>query len=268
MRVIDSHVHVYPDRIAGKVTESLGEKFGNAPAFVASVEGCRAHSEKSHVSVSVNLPVATDPSQVVPVNRWAADINAEGGSVISLASLHPDSENKKEIIEGIASSGFRGIKFHPEYQRFRLDDPRMDEVWPAMAENGLVAYLHAGGERVFRPPYHSSPREILALQERFPSLTVAAAHLGGFEMWEESEDILCGSPVYLDLSHTLGWAETERVFRMIKKHGAHRILFASDAPWQDPGDVLSAFMQLDLSDGERELILHVNAERLFRIPAA
>ena len=42
--VIDTHVHLYPDKIAEKVTGALGRKFGNPPAFVATVASCEAFS--------------------------------------------------------------------------------------------------------------------------------------------------------------------------------------------------------------------------------
>jgi predicted TIM-barrel fold metal-dependent hydrolase len=48
--------------------------------------------------------------------------------------------------------------------------------------------------------------------------------------------------------------------------GAQRVLFGSDAPWQDPADVLARFLRLPFSDDEREDILHRTAERLFRLP--
>ena len=35
--VIDTHVHLYPDKIAERVTGALGRKFGNPPVFVATV---------------------------------------------------------------------------------------------------------------------------------------------------------------------------------------------------------------------------------------
>lgn len=263
MKVIDSHVHVYPDKIASAVTASLSAKFGNPPAFTASPSECRAHSRKSRVAVSLNLPVATSPAQVEHMNEWAARINAENDIVVSLASLHPDCENRSFLVAGIAAAGFRGIKFHPEYQQFGFNDAKMDEVWEAMSAHSLVAYLHAGGERVFDPPFRSSPATVLELKRRFPSLEIVAAHLGGFGMWDESEEVLCGSDVNLDLSHALGWLDDERVTRMIRLHGADRILFGSDAPWQDPATVLERFFSLDLEEEEREKILHANAERLF-----
>lgn len=261
--VIDTHVHLYPDKIAGKVTAALGAKFGNPPAFVATVSACEAFAEKSGVPLSINLPVATTPDQVDPINRWARTIR--GSRVLSLAALHPDSANRAAIIERLAADGFRGIKFHPEYQLFRFNDPKMDEVWDAMSETRLVAYLHAGGERVFEPPFHSSPREVAELSRRFPKLRIAAAHLGGFRMWDETERELCGADIYLDLSHALLWMPDEQLMRIVRKHGVERILFGSDAPWQDPRDVLAAFLKLPFTDEERAMILAQNARRLFRM---
>lgn len=266
MKVIDTHVHIYPDKIAGSVTASLAAKFGNPPAFTATAAGCRDHARRSGISLSINLPVATAPAQVAHTNAWAARLNAEDRGIVSLASLHPDCENRAALIAEIAAAGFRGIKFHPEYQTFRFNEPRMDEVWSAMSDHGLVAYLHAGGERVFEPPFRSSPGDVLELKTRFPNLQIAAAHLGGFGMWDEAERLLCGSGVYLDLSHAVGWADDEQVVRIVRKHGTNRILFGSDAPWQDPADVLSRFLRLPFSDDEREDVLHRNAERLFARP--
>lgn len=34
--VVDTHVHLYPDRIAEKVTDALGRKFGNPPMILSA----------------------------------------------------------------------------------------------------------------------------------------------------------------------------------------------------------------------------------------
>lgn len=265
--VVDSHVHLYPDSLALKVTPALASRFGNAPAFDGTVGGCIAKNATSGIWASLNLPVATKPDSVAGTNRFWSDYaptRAKGG-VFSLASFHPQVEDKAAEVARIAEAGFTGIKFHPEYQLFRFNDAAMDDAWAAMSELGLVAYLHAGGERVFNPPYHSTPSDIATLQLRFPKLKIVAAHLGGFGMWNESEASLVGTSVYLDLSHTFFWMSDAQILRMIKAHGADRILFGSDAPWQDPGEVLEAFLKLPLSDGERRAICHTNACNLFNI---
>ena len=50
---------------------------------------------------------------------------------------------------------------------------------------------------------------------------------------------------------------------MIKMHGAHRILFGTDAPWQDPTSILSGFLKLPLTDKERRAICYETAYKLF-----
>ncbi len=263
--VIDAHVHLYPDTLAPKVTPALAARFGNPPSFDGTVAGCAAKDEQAQIAFSLNLPVATKPDHVGHTNDfWAAYATGKSAAarVRSLACLHPLVEDKPAEVERIAKLGFRGIKFHPEYQVFRFNDQVMDDTWEAMSELGLVAYLHAGGERVFAAPYHSSPTEIRQLHRRFPKLIIAAAHLGGFGMWDESESVLMGEDIYLDLSHTFFWMDEGQILRMIRAHGARRILFGTDAPWQDPAEVLEAFLKLPLSEEDRRAICHDNIAAL------
>ena len=274
--IIDSHVHLYPDAIAAKVTPTLAGRFGNAPSFNGTVDGCNATASAAGIAVSVNLPVATNPDSVRHTNEfWAAFVPRKknetaaaaqpSSRVVSLAAFHPGVVGKGEEVEWISRMGFTGIKFHPEYQLFRFNDPDMDEAWAAMQEFGLVAYLHAGGERVFKAPYHSSPAEIAELQRRFPRLRIVAAHLGGFSMWDYAERDIVGTPVYLDLSHTFNWMPDEQILRMVRRHGTSRILFGTDAPWQDPATILGAFRRMPFTDDESRAMLCENAAALLSI---
>ena len=264
--VIDAHVHLYPDSLAPKVVPMLSGRFGNAPAFDGTVAGCAANAAEAGIVMSVNLPVATTPDHVGHTNSFWSQYASRGNdgdrSVISLAALHPHTTDAANEVCNIARMRFAGIKFHPEYQNFRFNDACMDDIWAAMSENGLVAYLHAGGERVFSPPFHSTPKEILELHRRFPKLKIVAAHLGGFGRWDEVEEKLVDEDVFLDLSHTFFWMPHERIFRMIKAHGAHRILFGTDAPWQCPADILAAFLNLPLTDKEQRQICYETARHL------
>jgi predicted TIM-barrel fold metal-dependent hydrolase len=272
--VIDAHVHLYPDALAAKVTPLLGARFGNEPAFDGTVSGCVRTQAAANVMAALNLPVATDPHQVAHTNDFWREyvpgraVEQNGVTVFSLAAFHPALPDRIAALEEIRQDGFTGVKFHPEYQSFRFNDAVMDDVWAAMSEWGLVAYLHAGGERVFKPPFHSTPHEILTLHRRFPDLRIVAAHLGGFEMWDEAEELLVGQDVFLDLSHTFFWMPNEQILRMIRRHGAHRVLFGTDAPWQDPGSVREALLALPLTAAERRAILFENANRLFRLGLA
>ncbi|MDR1727093.1 MAG: amidohydrolase family protein [Acidobacteriota bacterium] len=260
--IFDFHVHLYPDALAAKAVAHLSARFGNPPAFDGSVRGAREDMGRSGISASLNLPVATKPEQAASINEWAAQVNAAAEGVYSLATVHPDDPDMGRTLSGIARAGFRGIKLHPEYQAFSLDDPRVAPVWDECERLGLFVFLHAGGERVFQPPYRTSPATIARLLGDHPGLTVVAAHLGGFQMWDEAEELLAGKDVYLDLSHTFFWMPDEQIVRFVGKHGAERILFGSDAPWQSPAEVLAAFLRQPFSERDREAMLWGNAAGL------
>lgn len=264
--IFDFHVHLYPDALAGKVVPQLAGRFGNPAAFNGTVCGLKHDFTTSGICGALNLPVATHPDQVVKINQWAAANNQ--GPVYSLATLHPDTPHLTRALLSIHAAGFKGIKLHPEYQTFKLDDPRLEPVWKKCSDLGLFVFLHAGGERVFQPPFHSTPATISTLLARYPRLRLVAAHLGGFRMWDESEAYLIGKPLDLDLSHTLFWMPEEQIVRMIRAHGAARILFGTDAPWQCPATVLAAFLKLPLSSDEQRQILWGNAARLLNLPSA
>jgi predicted TIM-barrel fold metal-dependent hydrolase len=265
--IFDCHVHLYPDPLAAKVVGELARRFGNPPAFDGTVAGLEADLAESGIRGALNLPVATRPEQVDSINAWAAAINDAGSPVRSLATVHPDTPDIPGTLAAAKAAGFRGVKLHPEYQAFTLDDPRVAPVWETCADLGLFVFLHAGGERVFTPPFHTAPGDLAGLLEKHPRLTVLAAHLGGFQMWDEAEALLIGKPIYLDLSHTFFWMPDSQILRMILSHGADRILFGTDAPWQKPSEVLDAFLALPLSRDKQRLILWDNAARLLGLDA-
>lgn len=261
MNVFDFHVHIYPDSLAPTTVGVLAQRFGNPPSFDGTRGGLSA-TLTPPVTAALNLPVATKPGQVVSINDWAIGINR--WPVLSLATIHPDFPGPAAELARIRDAGLRGIKLHPEYQTFTLDDPRMTPVWRACADLGLIVMLHAGGERVFPPPYRTSPAQIAAFLDAWPGLTVAAAHFGGFQMWDEAEALLAGRDIHLDISHTLGFCPDEQLLRLIRNHPADRILFGSDAPWQDVHHILDRFLALPLDPALQRAILWDNAARLLR----
>jgi len=262
--VFDFHVHLYPDDLAGKAVSYIAQRFGNPAAFDGTVDGMKGNLAESGIRGALNLPVATKPGQVDSINAWAADKNR--GPVYSLATVHPDTPDIPGTLAQAKAAGFKGIKLHPEYQEFTLDDPRLIPVWETCTALDLFVFLHAGGERVFTPPYRTSPTSLAALLARYPRMRVVAAHLGGFRMWDESEQVLMGKNLYLDLSHTFFWMPDEQIVRMVRKHGADKILFGTDAPWQTPAQVLRAFLAQPFTEAEQRTILWDNAQRLLDLP--
>ena len=53
--------------------------------------------------------------------------------------------------------------------------------------------------------------------------------------------------------------------KLIRAYGAQRVLFGTDYPMWSAASELEYFFSLDLKDEERELILHKNSEKIFKI---
>jgi len=62
-----------------------------------------------------------------------------------------------------------------------------------------------------------------------------------------------------------GYIDDELFLKIIRKHGADRILFASDCPWCSAGETVKLIERVGLTDEEKEMIYHKNAETLLGI---
>jgi predicted TIM-barrel fold metal-dependent hydrolase len=260
MTCFDTHVHVFPDAIAARVVRDLYASVPHTPAYDGTRAGLLQAMARAGIAGSLNAPVATRPDQVVSINDWAAAQNR--WPVLSLGAMHPDFPDIPAELRRIRALGLPGIKLHPEFQAFAPDEPRLDPLWRACRDLGLPVLLHAGNDWGFPPPCRARAARTARVARAWPGLTLIAAHFGGFEIWDDVERELIGRPVYLDTSFAIGRLPDDRFVRLVRRHGVARVLFASDAPWQDPGETLAAFLRLPFTPEEQRAILWQNAQRL------
>ena len=136
----------------------------------------------------------------------------------------------------------------------------------------LPVVIHAGIDDGFPETVHCTPDRTLHMLEQVYGDTVpeqpniVLAHGGANRMHEEVLEKLCGKPVYFDISFILSYIQPELLLQIIRKHGADRILFATDFPWSDPAADLTAVQNLPLTDAEKEQILWKNAQTLLHLP--
>ena len=273
MKVFDVHTHIYPDKVAARILQQLtaaaeareGVKVPS-PSYDGTHAGLLANLKTSGVTAALNCPIATKLEQTRSVNDWAAARNT--WPLLSMGSVHPDYPDMAAEVRRIKTLGLHGLKMHPEYQQFRLDEPRVQPLWEAAHELGLPVILHTGIDICYPPPCMAPPCDVRKLVEAWPGLHVIAGHFGGWRMWDEVERDLLGAPVFLDLAFAMEFLPGERVASMIRQHGVDRVLFGSDAPWCDPAATLALFHQLPLTPAEQAKILWQNAATLFRLPVA
>ena len=276
--IIDVHTHIFPEKIAKRAIESLeqiaDEGAGRNGALKArtdgTLDGLKRSMRENGIDYSVVLPVATKPSQFESINAYAAEINGKDG-IISFGGIHPECDNVFEKLSHIKSLGLRGVKVHPDYQQCYVDDPKYLEIVEGCIKLGLYITFHAGWDIGYPKPMHCSPeafRDTYApLFEKYPSEKehphVILAHLGGVTTPKRTLDALCGLPIYLDMAFTLENMETDDIVKIIRTHGADKILFATDSPWSDQGVCKQKFLSLPITHEEKELIAYKSAYSIF-----
>lgn len=261
--LIDFHTHIFPEKIAeyaiGKISETAtlpNYTNGTIADTLGKMDGWK-------VDKSVVLHIATKPSQQTSVNNFAKEINSD--RLISFGSIHPDSGTALEELQRIHDMGLRGVKFHPDYQDFFIDDPKMDPLYDMCSQLGLVTVFHAGFDPVSPNVIHTPPARSAAVARRFPHLKMVLAHFGGNRIWDQVEEYLVGTSVFFDTAFSAGNLTKETAFRLIRKHGAEKILFGSDCPWQKATDTFAFIDSLPLTESEKEQIFSKNAQTLLGI---
>lgn len=261
-KIIDAHCHIYPDKIAQKASESTGDFYSIAMCLDGKISTLLEHGGNAGIEHFVVQSVATTPKQVSSINNFIATSVAQSdGKFTGLGTLHPDSEDIKADVDEIIRLGLKGIKLHPDIQRFKLDDYRMLKIYE-LCEGKLPILIHTGDHRYD----YSNPNRIMPILDIYKDLTVIGAHFGGWSIWEEATEKLCKyKNFYVDCSSSLYAITSEKAKELIMAYGTNRVLFGTDYPMWEPKAEIEKFMQIDLTDQQREDILYHNAAKLFSI---
>ena len=261
--IIDAHCHIYPEAIARKAAANTGRFYDGLPATCdGTVQTLLQEGAKVGIDHYVVQSVATKPEQVQSINAFIArEVAAYPGKLTGLGTLHPDSEDLEGDVQHILDLGLKGVKLHPDIQKFKIDDYRCLRIYD-LCEGRLPILMHTGDNRFD----YSNPNRLLPILEIYRGLTIIGAHFGGYSIWHEAAEKLHGIPnLYVDCSSTMFALSDSEVVDLIHIYGADRVLFGTDYPMWSPVDELNHFNRLALTQEERQLILHKNAERLLQI---
>lgn len=265
MEYFDFHVHAFVDSIAERAVSKLAVTSSIVPYTDGTLHGLKLAMNENGIEKALLLPVATKPTQQTTINNWAAEISDE--NIYCCGSIHPDADDALSEIERIKSLGLHGVKFHSEYQLFEPNEKKMIPIYKKIAETGMFAVFHGGWDPLSSDYIRGTPERFAEAINQVPELTFVIAHLGGMNLWNDVEKYLAGrfENVYFDVGVIAGYIEDSQLLRIIKTHGVDKILFGSDCPWSDPHAELEMIKNLPLTNEEKEMIFHKNAEKLLKI---
>ncbi|MCR5208057.1 MAG: amidohydrolase family protein [Eubacterium sp.] len=281
--IVDVHTHSFPERIAEKAIPAMSAAAKTTAYTKGTDAALSASMDEAGIDISVLLPVATNSGQVEKLNNIAIEKNEAfcGKGLFSLGCMHPEYEDYKNELSRIKDRGLTGIKLHPAYQDTDLDDKRYLRIIDRASELGLAVMVHAGLDIGIMPHNFSSVGHICTVLKEIAPRRFVLAHMGGWKGWNEVESTLCGENVYLDTSFSLERYEVpdgmfvpeeetrlmsdEQFLRILKKHGADKILFGTDSPWSDQKKTLEHIKRLVPDEKEQALILSENAFKVFSL---
>lgn len=257
MNVIDCHCHIYPEKIAGRAVQSVGDFYLiHMDESEGTGEGLLAACADSPITHYVVHSVAVKASNVQHINDYIASQCAAHPEFIGFATMHQDFEDPEAEIERAISLGLRGLKLHPDTQMVNMDDPRLMRVYEII-EGRLPLIVHTGDYRYD----YSHPRRLKNILRTFPNLVVDAAHYGGWSIPEQGYDNLHDENLFIDISSSMQFLGARRSRELIEMWGTERVLFGSDFPMWSPVDEYNTFMSLGFTDDECENMLWHNCER-------
>lgn len=202
-----------------------------------------------------------------------AQIQCINNETLETVRRFPDSScgfcclNPANPLESLQSELHRCLEL-PEFRGVKLGiavncrSQKLDPVMEMLEEFDVPLLHHCWYKTVNKYPNESDPSDIADLARRFPQVKIIMAHLTGCGI-RGIEDIATLPNVWVDTSG--GQPEAGFIEYAIKRIGAKRIVYGSDAPLRDFCSQLAKIHEADISDAERKLIFSENARELLNL---
>lgn len=265
MKIVDIHSHTFPDSIAERAISKLEKSSGCKAIGSGLQKDLLLSMQASDVDISVVAPVATSPNSHSINLKSIAAREKFGDLLYFLGALHPETPDIPEEIAFLKENGFCGVKLHPDYQNFFVDDVKMFPIYEELERQGMFLLLHCGEDVSFRNSSRGNPSRTATVLKNFPELKIIAAHLGGYLRWNETLEYLAGFPnVWLDTAYCAFKPEPQIMQKIIDTFGTDKILFGSDWPWMEQKKSIDYIKNLPITEVQKGNILGGNALKFFQ----
>ncbi len=268
--IIDFHTHIFPEKIAYSTIKKLEENSNGKAYTDGTYQGMINALKRASADIAIALPVMTKPSQFDSILNFALSVNAIKGEskekVISFAGIHPACDNIKDKMKLIKESGLLGVKIHPDYQNTFIDDVGYIEILKCAKDLDLIVVTHSGiDDGYVGEPIKCPPELALKVINKVNHDKFVLGHYGAHKQWSEVLDLLAGKNVYFDTAFTFHEIDEELFMKILDKHGADRVLFATDCPWRDIVDDVKILKSYNLDKETYDKLFYKNALKLLKM---
>jgi len=225
--IVDSHVHLLPERLAAKIRRFFVER--GAPPMPYPYEPTEAREAlvRAGVSRCWSLPYAHRGGVASSLNRWMAQAFQGDPFVVPGATVHPDDDVVKVVSEASGELGLAVFKLHCSVGRFSPDDRRLDPLWRSVSKSAAPVVLHAGSAHEGTAT-EAEMDAVFRTAARWPDAAIIVAHFGWPAVGKTLELLARTRSVCADLTPVV--ADPVSLSREEIAGLERRILFGSDTP--------------------------------------
>jgi len=219
-------------------------------------------------------------------NDWLCNLSQQQPRIIAGIGVQKllTPEELVEEVELRAAAGAHTVKILPGWFHEFPNDRAFWPMYQRCAELGLSVISDTGTIGLGRHQAHpdednkicyGQPVHFTEVLQSFPNLTLVMAHFPS-AFWDERIELAEAFPnLMFDISggfqgegfsardgrKAITEADAPRILRKV---GIERFMFGTDGPHVMIQPCLEQFLRLDLTDGEKQLILAANAHRIYK----
>ncbi|MGB3910069.1 MAG: amidohydrolase family protein [Pseudolysinimonas sp.] len=251
-RVIDVHAHV-GKTVANNIGQTVDELIGRMDAAAVSEALLSPAAADRQVEGIVDTRRMNDV--VAAAVRDHPDRFPTG---FGLVEPRHEEHAVRELIRILDELGLAGIAVHPTLEGYYLDTPlRVDPLWEILDDRRAICLMHSSPD----PGSGESAAAVRTVVSRFPNVTTFLGHafLSAQQKAEAIEIVRDFPHVYFDIAYQSDPALTEELVAAV---GSDRVVFGSDTPFYDLGDVHRSVLAADIPETAKDDVLFANVQRV------
>lgn len=232
MRVLANHAHVFPETINPN---------GTIPRLLRMLDACGIEQAVCFAP----FPHQAEGKHIDP-NSWLAHEIQSQPRLLGFGTIDPKRADVREQVTRCAELGLKGLKLHPNAQRFDILSHKLFEVYDECQKRGLFVTFHTGVHQA-----RLAETAVVRFDEiawTFPKLKFSMEHVGGYHFfnealavifnhvpppWEKGTcNVFAGLASVFTADHNRFWyLSDERLKELAAQVGVRQLIFGLDFPY-------------------------------------